>query len=85
MRFNKISFKNFFSSIIFWKYQIIIMKLSIMILFLFTASVYNYAFTNYSIIDIKTLESYKSQILLFLNTIYYAHQPLNPMYFIFQL
>ena len=77
MRVNKISFLRCFSYTIF-KYQIIIMKSNIIaIVFLLVASIKNYAFTNYSVIYIKTLSHAKPQVLLFWN-----HLPMN---FIFQL
>lgn len=78
MRVNKISFLKCFSYIIF-KYQIIIMKFNIIaIVFLFMASVKNYAFTNYSVIYIKTPSHVKSQVLCF-------ESHYLPMNFIFQL
>lgn len=49
----------------------------IAIVFLLVASIKNYAFTNYSVIYIKTLSHAKPQVLLFWN-----HLPMN---FIFQL
>lgn len=73
MRFNKIPFKKFSQLHNFLKCQIVIMKFSVItILSLFMASINNYAFTNYSIINIKTPKSCKISDLTFL-------EPLSPM------
>lgn len=54
-----------FRSYNFLKYQIVTVQLNIMtVLFLFMARIKNCAFTNYSVIDIKTRRHVKSQVLL---------------------